>query len=165
MKRLIVLCSLLCSVLTGWNANAQTAQTATYDPNTGYLTIPSLALPSGVFVYGTVYSDVVIRLDSFAVISLGSSAAATPPVAATCTSANLTIAKYNTIVLGMTLDQVKQHLGCNYSATVRTDSWIFYRWTSTNSSALIGVYFDASGTTVTAQFDATVFKDGLYLEN
>ena len=160
MKRFIVLCSLLGSVLTGWNANAQTA---TYDSSTRYLTIPS------VQVGETVYRNLVIRLDSFAIVSVESAAAATTPapvaVAATCTSANLTVAKYNAIAVGMTLDQVNQTLGCSSSTTVRGTAFVFYRWNSTNTSATIGVYFNLAGTTVTGYLGTNIIKDALYLEN
>lgn len=166
MKGFIALCSILCSVLTGWNANAQTAQTVQYDASTGYLTIPSLALPSTVYVYGTIYSNVVIRLDSFAVISVGSSAPATTlPVSGTCTSANLSVGRYNAIAVGMTLDQVNQTFGCYSSSTLRSSSFVFHRWNSSNTSATIGVYFNASGTTVTGYLGTDIIKDALYLEN
>lgn len=103
MKRLLISLCLLAGISIGDTL----AQTANYDVNTRYLTLPSVQI--GV----TTYYNVVVRLDSFAVISAdsapsaptglsvtavpgqisisftpGNSGSATPTYAATCTPAS-----------------------------------------------------------------------------
>jgi hypothetical protein len=76
---------------------------ATYDGRTGNLTLPFVQLG------GTLYTNVVVRLDSFAVLSVGSG------VSPTCVDTDLTGVKYDAIAIGMTVDRVNQLLGCAYS--------------------------------------------------
>ena len=83
----------------------------TFDESTNILTIDA------VVVEGIQYNNVVVRLNAFDVISVGSSTPADDgTVAETCTDANFTLAKYNAITEGMTLDQVNQIIGCKNDA-------------------------------------------------
>lgn len=79
-------------------------------------------------------------------------APATPPVTATCTSSNFTLAKYSAITIGMTLDQVNQAIGCvnNTDPIVRTANSIAYQWggLQTGTIGYIVVYFDLTNSTV-----------------
>ena len=118
------------------------SQTSTFDLDSRYLTLPS------VQVGNTIYNNLVIRIDSLAVISVGSVTTAPPPSsAAKCTAANFTIAKFNQIAVGMTVDQVTNLLGCQYDATfhvvtgaVEYDAWDYIDLTK-NQSYLIQIYF------------------------
>lgn len=121
-----------------------TAQTASYDGATRYLTIPS------VRVGDTIFSDLVIRLDGIAVISVGQTNPAVA-VAEKCTLANFTVAKLNAIQAGMTASEISQIIGCNYSSsmTTRGVDFVEYVWVSLPDSALISVFFDANGVKAT----------------
>lgn len=121
---------------SGW----VTAQTATFNESTRYLTLPSVTV--GV----TTYNNVVVRLDSFAVVSVGSVGNA-GGIAATCGGGNLTLSKFNAIAIGMSLAQVNQLLGCQYAADYvqRSSFFTAYTWVSLNSGAFIYVYFDPAG--------------------
>lgn len=120
------------------------AQTATYEAASQQLTLPS------VQVGGTTYSNVVIRLDSFAVLAVGGTSSG-GTVAATCTSSNFTVAKYNAIQAGMTLQQVNEVIGCepNPTSTVRGQDFVHYTWNTSSSPYMsIGAYFVADGSRV-----------------
>ena len=82
-------------------------------------------------------------------------------VSTICTSSNLTLAHYNAIVPGMTLDQVNQTIGCAYypSETMRFTDFVIYHWLVLSGGiSFIEVYFDPSGTIVTPQ--GNVWKGG-----
>lgn len=117
----------------------------TFDPASKNLTIPS------VQVGGTVYTNVVLRLDSFAVISVGGSQA--PTVSEVCSKSNFSNQIFNAINLGMTLSQVNSTIGCMYtpSRTGRSSTFTSYTWTVVEQALAIVVYFDANGNLVTNQ--------------
>ena len=148
MKHIITSLCLFTGIFFGASAFAQTA---TFDNATRYLTIPSVQAGTSV------YSNVVVRLDSFAIISVGSETPVRSSVADICVAANFTTAKYNAIALGMTPDQVNQTIGCKFnpSYTQRSASFTVYTWVA---SGFIQVYFDPAGTTVTGLAGNTLFK-------
>ena len=130
MKHIITNLCLLAGISFGTSAFAQTA---TFNNATRYLTIPSVQAGTSI------YSNVVVRLDSFAIISVGgeapvfsSVAPVSPSAADTCVTANFTIAKYNAISLGMTLDQVTQIIGCKPQLSYRSSSEFQYVWRDIN---------------------------------
>lgn len=152
MKHIITNLCLLAGISFGTSAFAQTA---TFNNATRFLTIPSVQAGTSV------YSNVVVRLDSFAIISVGSETPVSSSVAATCVTANFTTAKYNAIALGMTPDQVNQTIGCKFdpSFTQRNQSHLVYGWS--NISSLMLVYFDPAGTKVTALLGGDIFKSAI----
>lgn len=87
----------------------------------------------------------------------------TSPVPTTCAASNLTTAAFNAIQLGMTVAQVNQTIGCAYapSSTQRTMNEVVYAWTPPMSAAMILVFFDASGTTVTGIGGLNIFKQSM----
>ena len=107
------------------------------------------------------YNDVVLKLTGYDVQSIGASAPlspttppVTPPVdSGTCSSENFTVAKFNAITVGMTVDQVNQTIGCKYdpSHTSASASFVSHNWyyKSQNSVQQIILYFDASDSVVT----------------
>ncbi|MGZ5009436.1 MAG: hypothetical protein ACXV74_00575 [Methylobacter sp.] len=121
--------------------------TSTYNPTTNILTIDS------VIDNGVQYNNVVVNLGaSFSVISVGSSA---PVVSGTCSSSNFSLAVYNAITVGMTLNQVNQAMGCNYDSTktINSTNYVARTWFYQNASTFaleeIVVYFDPiTGNTV-----------------
>ena len=149
MKHIITILCLFTGISFGTSAFAQTA---TFNNATRFLTIPSVQVGT------TVYSNVVVRLDSFAIISVGSETPVSSSVAATCVTANFTTAKYNAIALGMTPDQVNQTIGCKFNPafTQRTQSFLLITWNF--SGSLMQVYFDPAGTIVTAPLGTDIFK-------
>lgn len=122
----------------------------TFDPASNKLTLDSVVLN------GVVYNNVVATLNSYTLISVGSSAPY-GPVTATCSGGNFTVAKYNAIVPGMTLDQVKQTIGCANDPSLTTAvgsivvrlGWYYFN-PSTGGASLILVEFDGTGTKVNA---------------
>ena len=74
------------------------------------------------------------------------------PVAATCAVSNLTTAAFNAIQLGMSVAQVNQTIGCAYNpaSTQRLNSNVVYVWIPPMSAAMLLVWFDVTGTTVTS---------------
>jgi hypothetical protein len=122
----------------------------TFDPVSNKLSLDSVVLN------GVVYNNVVVTLNSYTLISVGSSAPYAP-VTAACSGGNFTVAKYNAIVPGMTLDQVKQTIGCanDVNLTVAVGSTIvrlgwYYSNPSTFGTSLILVEFDGTGSKVNA---------------
>nr|WP_315488210.1 hypothetical protein [uncultured Rhodoferax sp.] len=138
---------LAASVALGVVANAAIA-VDTFDPASNKLSLDSVVLN------GVVYNNVVVTLNSYTLISVGSSAPYNP-VAAACSDVNFTVAKYNAIVPGMTLDQVKQTIGCAndskwttaVGSTLVRLGWYYYNPSNRNTS-LILVEFDGTGTRV-----------------
>lgn len=141
MRKYLTMLALACA------ANAAMA-TNSFNPTNNQLSLDSVVLN------GVVYTNVVVTVNSFTVNSVGNSAPVT--VAQTCTSANLTVANYNAIALGMTLNQVNQTIGCANSpgatATIG-NSYTSYGWINVSLtggvSTTIGVAFDITGTVVT----------------
>lgn len=130
------------------------AQTATYNDANGQLTLPS------VQVGNTVYSNVLIRLNSFDILGVGGAAPAptTGTVSAACTMANLTLANYNAIAAGMTLEQVKRTIGCEYTPALTTITTYSITRAWSSGGAVIIVYFDPTGATVQGMFGSPSFK-------
>jgi hypothetical protein len=120
---------------------ASQSSTASYDASTRHLSIPSLQI-------GTlVYSNVVLRFDGGAVISVGASAPVTTgSIAHTCTTSNFSTAKYNAITSGLTVDQISAQLGCksNPAGTIRMSGFTMFCWGDPDG-AFISVYFNFDG--------------------
>lgn len=80
-------------------------------------------------------------------------------VAAACTAANFTTARFNAITVGMSLDQVKQLIGCTNDTgmTLRTTDFVNYGWIylGSVSATSINVFFDRNGNTVTPLEDGS----------
>lgn len=122
------------------------AQTATYDAGTHTLTLPSVTVAGG-----PTYTNVVLRLDNFAILGVGGvDNGGGGGVSPTCAAGQLTLAKYNAIAAGMTLAQVQQTMGCQYSAaaTQRSPYYVAYTWTTPGAISAITVFFDPSGAVV-----------------
>lgn len=117
-----------------------------FDANTGRLTIDSIQIGN------TVYTGVVITIGS--VISVGGSKAASSTVAATCAAGNFTTAAFNAIQEGMSVSQVNQIMGCQYtpSLTLRGSNYLTNSWSVPGAMTYIQVWFDASGSTVTRSY-------------
>ncbi len=133
----------------------------TFDPASNKLTLDS------VVVNGTVYNNVVITVNSYALNAVGTSAPYSA-VTAKCTAANFTNANYNAIALGMSFAQVTNIMGCVNSPTYsqHQGGFTIYGWSwmnpTTLQTMLISVWFDATGNTVTdaysGQGPTTYFK-------
>jgi hypothetical protein len=126
------------------------AQTPTYDSSTKYLTLPTISAD------GLTYNNVVVRLDSVAVISPGTpgtsgtsgTSGTGAPAAAICT---VNFTTYNSISLGMTRAQVNQIVGCanDPGYTLVDPNFTALVWKDSNR--LLLVYFDnATGNIVTS---------------
>jgi hypothetical protein len=119
----------------------------TFDPTTNKLTLDTVVLN------GVVYNNVEVTLHSFSLNSVGTSAPYVS-VAAKCSSADFTTAKFNAISLGMSFAQVMSIMGCANSPTFSQHQGAFtiygWAWTSptTFQTKLISVWFDATGNTV-----------------
>ncbi len=92
-------------------------------------------MDSVTVIGGRTYSNVVIRIDQLTVLGLGSST--TPndtQVSAICKTENFTIDRFNAIQVGMTLDQVRQIIGCEPSlaSTTTVGSLNIMHWRSSN---------------------------------
>jgi len=145
-KKFISACALVCMTAVG---HAQT-----FDLSTRTLVLPS------VQVGNTVYHGVTIRMDNFTVLGVTSSSAVNT-VSATCSTLAFTSAKYSAIRIGMTIQEVKNLLGCEYAGyyTTRTNTNVRYVWATSNFSANIAVYFDITGEYVYGiNGSTTVFK-------
>lgn len=124
------------------------AQTAVFNPANSQLTLPSIRI--GL----TTYNNVVLRLDSVAVISADP---VSGTIAETCIPSNFNADKFNAVVPGMTLNQVNQLMGCkpNPARTNRSSSgYVTYEWDDQTDqyaylSTRMEIYFDAGGSTVT----------------
>ena len=121
--------------------------TDTFDPSTNKLSLDS------VVVNGTVYNNVVITVNSFAINAVGSSAPYAA-VTAACTSASFNNAKFNAIALGMSFSQVTAIMGCVNSPTYSQHQGAFtiYGWSWFNPTSfqtmLLSVWFDSTGNIV-----------------
>jgi len=110
------------------------AQVASFDTSNSNLTLPSIE------VSGLTYRNVVIRLDSFAVVSVG-------PQAVTCTSQHLNSAKYSALQLGMSLSQVNAIIGCDDDPSQRTVAGGVskYTWTTSAPYSFLTIGFNVYG--------------------
>lgn len=133
------------------------AQTATYDPLTKVLRVPSIQ------VGNEVYPNLVYRADSGAVLSIGNSANIAA-IASSCTADLLTQAKYNALTPGMTMEQVVAMMGClsDQKLDVRTPLFSAFTWIA-NNGKLITVYFDALALGVAPLNGIANFKQALGL--
>jgi hypothetical protein len=137
------MCKYFITLLLFFSASALAIDT--FDETTNILTIDSVVLE------GIQYNNVVVRLNAFDVISVGSSAPVDDgTVAETCTDANFTLARYDAIIEGMTLDQVNQIIGCksNVNVTLVTEVYVHRIWHNGGQTVGnikgIGVYFDST---------------------
>lgn len=80
-------------------------------------------------------------------------------VSATCASSNFTVANFNSIKIGMTLEQVNQTMGCAYNPnyTQRGTGYVANSWVS-NSGQSVLVFFDVNDATVTPLAAGVAFK-------
>ncbi|MFA7241602.1 MAG: hypothetical protein WC091_15940 [Sulfuricellaceae bacterium] len=131
------------------------ATDATYDVNKKELTLPY------VIVGDTAYTFLTVQVDDVKVVDIGASnkvgGAGAPPKDCPDT---LPKAKYDKIALGMTLEQVNQTLGCQYSAHFFPGSpdagnnygnfMVYSWWVGGNSLRSIFVAFDPRGKSVTS---------------
>lgn len=120
----------------------------TYDPRTQILTIQTLQHQ------GLQYSNVVIHLDQYSVLSVGDiTSPSTTYNNKSCTAANFTTKIANSIKTGMSLDQVSALIGCtnDSSLTMRSSNYVNYFWSLNPGSMMtsLGVFFDGKGETVT----------------
>jgi len=130
----------------------------TFDPATNTLTMDSVTVTGD-----RTYSNVVIRIDQFTVLGVGSSAPINGGVSETCGSENFTIDKFNAIQIGMSLDQVNQVIGCEFSRTVRAVSvavveYFWEHFSDSDGFSYISANFDPSSLTVTGLRGST-FKN------
>ncbi len=79
-----------------------------FDPATNTLSLDSVVVGNQTF------SNVVVRIDSYAIKSVGSSAPSAA-VASTCSAANFSLSAYNAIAAGQSVTQVNQIMGCQYT--------------------------------------------------
>jgi len=123
----------------------------TYDATTNVFTVDAVVLN------GIQYNNVVLKLNAYDVISVGSSAPY-GQVTDTCSSANITVPIYNAIVAGMTLAQVNQTIGCKYSPALTTaiGDHVSHGWNY--GGAIIIVYFDATDSFVKGIIGTDLFK-------
>lgn len=126
----------------------------TFDPATNQLNLDA------VTVNGIQYNNVILNLNDFKVLAVGSSSTVNATVSSTCSQSNFTVPIYNAIATGMTLDQVNQTIGCSYkpSLTQRSTSYTIYAWSQGTSSIL--VWFDVNGSIVTPLLGSTSYKSG-----
>lgn len=161
MNRLLTSLCLLAGIAIGGHVSAQTVTPTTptttstaviFDGTTNLLTMPSVT--AGEYIY----NNLVIRLEKFTVVSVGTATPVTPitpttpttPVTTACAATNFTVAKYDAITAGMTMDQVNQAIGCTYDPAQISKTGTFSRYSWVSLPTLIQVYFDLDGKIVTA---------------
>jgi len=141
MKRLFLSLFFLISSLT-----SVIATSSTFDPETNTLTINSVTVTGD-----QIYSDVVIRLDEFAVLDVGGSTPIDGSVTEACGPENFTVAKFNAILPGMTIEQVTQIIGCRSEVSFRGVTLLGHDWSYVNESLdafSISVIFEPLSLTV-----------------
>ena len=125
-----------------------------YNTSNRYLSLPQ------VTVGNTTYFDVVIRVDSMAVLQVNSSVGG---LTSTCAPEDMSYTRFGLITLGMTRTQVSQILGCTDNAVVAYHAThSVHAWTSPNGS-VINVFFDLAGVIVVDPTGSGTFKTSLYL--
>lgn len=125
-----------------------TAKANTFDSNTNVLTLDSVTVGNQIF------TNVIVRLDQYNVISVGSSQPMQSSENTICGSDNFTPESYNAIQIGMSLDQVNQIIGCNFdpNSIVRASGLVVYRWSIMEPNLMfISVKFNDTDLTVTNQ--------------
>ena len=114
----------------------------TFNPATNILTLDSVRYKDQK------YSNVVLRIDQFTVLSVGSSV---PVNSDTCGLERFTAANFDAIQVGMSLDQVTQIMGCLPGKKLSAPGGIVsYSWSNLDvTQMLIIVSFDESSMKVT----------------
>ncbi len=143
MKRFFLSLIFLTSSLT-----SVIATSSTFDPEKNTLTINSVTVTGD-----QIYSNVVIRLDQFTVLGVGSSAPI-GYVSETCRSENFTIDRFNAIQPGMTIEQVTQIISCRSDISFSGVTLLSYDWDYVNElreAFSISVVFEPSSLTVHEQ--------------
>jgi hypothetical protein len=121
---------------TGYNVYP--AAQSTYDAALRELTLPQVALGQ------TVYRNVTIRLESFALLSSGM------PTTATCTPEMFTQAAYGQIARGMTVEDVTAIIGCAPTRTTASrdmqtlEESYNYWWLTPGESSGLNAGFQAA---------------------
>ena len=92
-----------------------------FNPKSNQLSI------SSVTIGNKVYSDVVIQLDKYTVMSIGK-AESVLVVKETCSPANITEEKYDLIEKNMSLGTVSQIVGCTPERFMRIDDRMYYSY-------------------------------------
>lgn len=116
--------------------------------NAGYVTVTFTSSTTATLVMP---NGITIPLVRFAFGPPGGNT----PVSNTCDSSNFTYAKFNAIAIGMTLNQVKQTIGCTNDSTITTriTNFVGYGWKARIPGSLLSyfiwVYFDSTGSIVT----------------
>lgn len=137
--------ALVCVVLALFMNNAFATS---YDVNTNKLSIDAITIGD------TTYTNVVVTVGS--VISVGGASKNT--VSNQCLDKNFTSSVYGSIIIGMTLDQVTQIVGCknNPTGTFRSGNFIYYYWnTSLNQKSLTVIF---NSTSMLVALDGADFK-------
>lgn len=128
-------------------ANQSPGLTYSYDDPTRQLFMPSVQ--SG----NLFYSNVLLRLNSYTLLSAAPALPLVPVVSAVCTGMNFTLPRYEAISVGMTLEQVRRLIGCNQTSNFSladNPGVRRIRWQETGSEKDIVVFFDASSLSVLA---------------
>lgn len=121
--------------------------TYSYDDATRQLFLPSVQ--SG----NLFYSNVLLRLDSYTLLSSAPALPLSPVVSAVCTGVNFTLPRYDAISVGMTLEQVRRLIGCNPNSNFSladNPGVRRIRWQELGSEKDMVVFFDAATLVVLA---------------
>jgi hypothetical protein len=156
---------------TNLNSPAVVKNTATtFDLATKVLAIDSVRVTGGLR-----HENVTLSVENFTLLAVGGSDISTPPsvtpdpvsppppvnsgvnngISTTCTSSNFTIEKYNSIQIGMSLEQVTQIIGCNNTSVARSDGFAMYRWQANMEREAIFVVFRESSLTAASEFGSS----------
>ena len=127
------------------------AQTIVFDTSSLSMTLPSVSVAGNLYKLVLVYGA-----DGKLSISSATPVVTVPvgQVSELCTDSNFTIAKFNAITLGMTLDQVSATIGCKNAPyfVARSADFVLYGWASSAlQTKTIVVVFDATGSFVKPQ--------------
>ena len=132
--------------------------TNTFDPATNVLSMDS------VLVIGDQeYSNVLIRIDQFTVLGVGSSEQVNNGVSEICGLERFTASNFNAIQSGMSLEQVTQIMGCEFDSqfTRWAGGTVTYVWTNFEVTQMfISVTFDESSLIATDRFGIFKFWQG-----
>ena len=129
MYRNRICLALLMGLFLSTNAGADS-----FNPESNQLSI------SSVTVGNQVYSDVVIQLDKYTVVSMGK-AESVPVVKEICSSENITEENYDLIEKGVAIETVSQVVGCSPKRTSRFNDLMVYTYGSyKNSTGVMSVH-------------------------
>jgi hypothetical protein len=148
----------LAALLIG--ASTSVLATDTFDTNSNQLTVPAIQIGD------TVYNNVVIQLKDFAVLSAGTSTVVAPSQLPACTMTNFNAQAYDTISLGMTVDQVSQVVGCQVLQSVEAGqtthgtTFMFWQIAPSDPTQVAKTYYAVSFSNgfVTQSSDGTFYK-------